>query len=100
MTQGDVVKAKAIGVLRMTDTGKKDDKIIAVYSKSKFYKFNNIDHLNSEHPELLKKIVFWFENYKGKNVVEFIKFGSANEANNLIKSSEKLFKRSGVKPRS
>ena len=100
MTQGDVVKAKAIGVLRMTDTGKKDDKIIAVHSKSKFYKFNNIDHLNSEHPELVKKIVFWFENYKGKNVVEFIKFGSANEANNLIKSSEKLFKRSGVKPRS
>ena len=40
----------------MNDNGDKDDKIIAVKEDGKFYKFNNIDHLNSEYPQLLNKL--------------------------------------------
>ena len=99
LSQGNVVKVKAIGILKMNDTGSKDDKIIAVTEKSKFYKFNNIEHLNSEYPNLVKEVKNWFENYKGKNIVEFINFGSSKEANELIKISSKYYKRFGLKER-
>ena len=99
LEQGEVVKVKALGMLKMNDTGDKDDKIIAVRKKSKFYKFNNIEHLNSEYPTILNEVKNWFENYKGKNVVEFIEFGSNIEANELIELSSKFYKRFGVKPR-
>ena len=99
LKQGEVVKVKALGILKMNDTGDKDDKIIAVRKKSKFYKFNNIEHLNSEYPKILNDVKNWFENYKGKNVVEFIEFGSNMEANELIKLSSKFYKRLGINPR-
>ena len=99
LKQGEVVKVKALGILKMNDTGDKDDKIIAVRKKSKFYKFNNIEHLNSEYPKILNEVKNWFENYKGKNVVEFIEFGSNIEADELIKLSSKFYKRFGIKTR-
>lgn len=99
LKQGEVVKVKALGILKMNDTGDKDDKIIAVRKKSKFYKFNNIEHLNSEYPKLLNDVKNWFKNYKGKNVVEFIEFGSNMDANELINLSSKFYKRFGIKPR-
>ena len=39
-------------------------------------------------------------NYKGKNIVEFIKFESDEEAKILIKDAAKFYKRSGLKERS
>ena len=100
LTRGEVVKVRPIGVVKMNDTGDQDDKIIAVHSKSEFNQINNIEHLNSQHPEILKNIKYWFENYKGKNVVEFVNFGSAIEAKELIELSQNYYKRLGVKPRS
>ena len=100
LTRGEVVKVRPIGVVKMNDTGDQDDKIIAVHSKSEFNQINNIEHLNSQHPEILKNIKYWFENYKGKNVVEFVNFGSAIEAKELIELSRNYYKRLGVKPRS
>ena len=77
---------------KMNDNGDKDDKIIAVKEDSKFYKFNNIDHLNSEYPQLLNNIKYWFEMYKGKNVVKFKNYGSSKEANDLINTSSNFYK--------
>ena len=59
----------------------------------------DIQDLQKSNPELLKKIKFWFQNYKGDNVVEFINFESAAKASELIKFTERHFKRSGVRPR-
>ncbi len=99
LTRGEVVKVKPIGVIKMNDLGDQDDKIIAVHSIGEFKNINNIDHLNSKHPKILKNVKQWFENYKGKNVVEFVNFGSAIEAKDLIKLSQNYYKRLGVKPR-
>ena len=68
-------------------------------SNYKFYRFNNVAHLNSEHPNLLKNIKIWFENHQGKNVVEFIDFGSKKEAIDLIELSSRFYKRANKNPR-
>ena len=100
LTQGAVIKVKAIGVMRMNDSGDQDDKIIAIPLNSKLLSnIKDIQDLQKSNPELLKKIKFWFKNYKGDNVVEFINFESAAKAAELIKFTERHFKRSGIRPR-
>ncbi len=100
LIQGDVVKVKIIGIMKMTDFGERDDKIIAVPLESDLAKFENLLHLKSMQPELIEKIKVWFENYKGKNVVKFNDFGSAEDARQLIFSTNRYYERFGLKPRS
>ena len=73
LTQGDVVQVKIIGIMKMTDFGERDDKIIAVPINSELAQFENLLHLNSAQPELVKKIKVWFENYKGKKILLSLK---------------------------
>ena len=100
LPQGKVVKVKPLGVMKMTDNGESDDKIIAVPINSPLVKFNNLDHFKNEKPEVLKNIKEWFINYKGKNIVEFINFESDEKAKFIIKDAARNYKRSGLKERS
>ena len=100
LTQGDVVQVKIIGIMKMTDFGERDDKIIAVPINSELAQFENLLHLNSAQPELVKKIKVWFENYKGKNIVEFKNFGSVEDAQELLYITNRYYERFGLKPRS
>ena len=100
LIQGDVVKVKIIGLMKMTDFGERDDKIIAVPIDSDLAQFENLLHLKSTKPELIEKIKIWFENYKGKNVVKFNNFGSAEDAQQLIYTTNRYYERFGLKPRS
>ncbi len=100
LPQGKVIKVKPLGVMKMTDSGEQDDKIIAVPIKSPLVKYNNLDHFKNEKPEVLQNIKEWFINYKGKNIVEFINFESDEEANFIIKDAARSYKRSGLKERS
>ena len=100
LTQGDVVKVKIIGLVKMEDFGEQDDKIIAVPINSKLSNFDNLIQLNDKNPEIVQKIKVWFENYKGKNIVNFLDYGNVKEANDLIFLTERYYKRFGVRPRS
>ncbi len=100
LIQGDVVKVKIIGMIKMKDFGEQDDKIIAVQTEGVFSNFDNLAQLKREYPEVIEKIKVWFTNYKGKNIVNFIDYGTKEEAQNLIFLSKKYYKRFGIKPRS
>jgi inorganic pyrophosphatase len=100
LTQGDIIKVKILGMIRMKDFGEIDDKIVAVPVNDNFSKFENLLHLKSKHPLMLNKIKDWFETYKGKNVVKFKNFGSVGDANELIKYTNNYYKKNGLKPRS
>ena len=100
LVKGEVIQAKILGVMRMTDGGEQDDKIISVPLNSILSNYNNIEHLNNERPEILENIKDWFIQYKGDNVVKFIKFESEEKGNSLVKESNKYYKRFGLKERS
>ena len=100
LAKGQIVKVKPIGILKMIDGVDQDDKIVAVPLNSSFVIYNNIEHLNSDKPEILENIKSWFINYKGINVIKFLDFESEEEAQKLIKTSSKYFKRFGLKDRS
>ena len=67
---------------------------------SELSNFDNLIQLNNNNPEIVQKIKVWFENYKGKNIVNFVDYGNVKEANDLIFLTERYYKRFGVRPRS
>ena len=92
LPRGTVAQGKIIGVMRMKDMGQNDDKIILTHKDSKFFKYENIDDLQNEDPEILSNIKSWFISYKGNNFIEFIRYGSKKEAYEIIVKASKDYK--------
>ena len=97
LPRGTVAQGKIIGVMRMKDMGQNDDKIILTHKDSKFFKYENIDDLQNEDPEILSNIKSWFISYKGNNFIEFIRYGSKKEAYEIIVKASKDYKKLGLK---
>lgn len=88
-----IVEAKVIGVMRMIDQGKHDDKIIAVATRDM-----SVQHYNdiSELPEhLLRELQRFFEDYKilENKKVEIAEFQNKNLAYKIIEESIALYKK-------
>jgi len=99
LTQGEVVKVKILGLIKMIDSGEQDDKVIAVPVNSNLSKYENLNDFTSDYPETINYIKDWFENYKGKNLVEFQRLGSKTEAIKIVTDSNRYFKKFGIRPR-
>ena len=100
LSQGSIIKVKPIGIMKMTDGGEQDDKIIVVPSEGTLSVYNNIDHLNNEKPEIMDQVKSWFLKYKGNNIIKFINYEQEDQANKLIKLTSDYFDRFGLKERS
>lgn len=96
MPRGSVVKAKLIGVIKLTDKGEQDDKLIAVAKNSPLYKINNIKELDAKSYGVSNILQTWFTNYKGRGKMIFKGFGDEKEALRILNSAVKSFKKSAV----
>lgn len=86
-----IMMARAIGLMKMSDQGEEDDKIIAVSTGDPEYNhYKSIDELP---PHRLSELRKFFEDYKAlenkKVIVE--KFLGAEEAKNCIQKAIKLY---------
>ena len=78
----------------MLDYSEIDDKIIAVKNDDKLYtEIKNLNDLNSNFPNELKKIKEWLNNYKGINVTNIIGDKDQTYAVNLIHDANKEYKK-------
>ncbi len=95
LERGSVVSARLIGLLKLSDHGEKDDKIIAVLPDSPFGEVYSCDDLKNKFPGLLNILELWFSYYKGRGVVETQGFGTTREADSIlglaVKSYESQF---------
>lgn len=87
-----VVKAKVIGLLKLLDRGKQDDKIIAVAKASPFAHIDNLEQMNRKFPGVLTILKTWFENYKGRGKVKSSGYLGSEEANRLIDAACSSFR--------
>lgn len=78
--RGTVVPVKVIGILRMTDTGEGDDKLLGVPADSPLAKVDSVAQLEEQYPGVLVIVRTFFENYKGKGVMQFLGTGDAKAA--------------------
>lgn len=79
-----IIKAKPIGILKLLDSGEKDDKIIAISSNSPFSEIKNLEELKNKFPGILNILEIWFENYKGKNKIISLGFENKKAAWNCL----------------
>lgn len=96
---GKVMKVKVIGVLKMTDFGEQDDKIIAVQLNDEFSKYNEINELKKNNNNILDEVILWFQNYKGENIIKVFGYESSMEAINLIMMGSRYYKKYGINKR-
>jgi inorganic pyrophosphatase len=91
LPMGAVVKAKAIGVLKMQDEGEMDDKILAATKESPFYEISDLSEMEAHFPGVREIIETWFSHYKGQTAVTVDGWGNKKEAELVITKSMDSF---------
>lgn len=88
-----LVDAQIIGVMRMTDNGEQDDKIIAVAKNDS--EVNHYQDLKDLPEHFMKEIVHFFQNYKGLDgkSVKIEKISGRDTAQTIILESLELYKK-------
>jgi inorganic pyrophosphatase len=90
--RGKVIKGKLIGVLKFSDKGEKDDKLLAVLPKTVFYDIDNISQLDETFPGITSIIKTWFLYYKGSGKMIFKGFGTVQEARAILNIAIKEYR--------
>ncbi len=91
---GCAIKARPVALMRMTDDGEKDDKILAVPAEDPAF-----DHIEDKHhvpPHLLKEIAHFFETYKDLEEDKIVKvrgWDDRDKAIQAVEHSVDLYKR-------
>ena len=95
---GCLISSRPIGALRLLDSGKKDDKIIAVPKHDP--RFDHVEKLEDLAPHFKKEISNFWENYaelqSGKEI-KIIGWREKKAAYQLIKNAIKNYKKKKVK---
>jgi inorganic pyrophosphatase len=91
-----IMRAKPIGVMKMTDQGEADDKIIAVHDDDP--EFSDVNSLDDLPPHRIKEIRRFFEDYKmlENKIVKVEKFFDRAEAFKVIDAARILYSTSSV----
>jgi len=91
--RGDVVAVRLIGVLRMIDTGERDDKLIAVVPGTPLAAAGDIAELDRMFPGVTIILRTWFTNYKGPGRVEIEGIDDAAAAQRILEGAVAAFER-------
>jgi len=73
------IKVKPIGIMFMVDSGKKDDKILAISCRAKGKRLNK---------EIKSEIEYFFKHYKRRKI-SIKGFGGVNDAKKAIRAAQK-----------
>jgi inorganic pyrophosphatase len=92
---GALIQARAIGVLRMTDAGEADDKIIAVPGSGIDAFYSDVRTLSELPAAQVQQIETFFRIYKqlpdGSTPVVLDGFGDVDEARGMIEAARKAY---------
>ncbi|NTU99238.1 inorganic diphosphatase [Candidatus Falkowbacteria bacterium] len=89
---GCVVEVRPLGILRMTDGGEQDDKLVAVQANNPHY--HHIKELGDLAPHFLDEIIHFFEEYKKleNKSVDVKGYESLEAAQQFILATHKAYK--------
>ena len=96
LRRGEVVKIYPIGLIRMTDFGENDFKIIAI-KVDDYQKTKDANDIFSSLNDTIEDNKNWLSNYKGSDFVKFLNYGNSKDAINLINITNKEFNKYSMK---
>ena len=99
---GSIIKCRPVGVLKMTDEGGEDAKIIAVPVNDVSGLYRHVSDVRDVNAETLDKIAHFFEHYKDLEKGKWVKtegWGGVEEAKQEILDSVKNYEEADEKPR-
>ena len=82
--RGEVTVGKLVGVLKLLDEGKQDDKLLAVSPDGPFGKINSMEGLRAKFAGVPEILETWFENYKGPGKMKSQGFAGRKEAEEVL----------------
>ena len=91
--QGDVVLARVVGVLKLSDGGEQDDKLIAVVEGTAFAEVRDLPALRRRFPGVTEIVETWFTSYKGPGRMESRGWGDAREAHDVLEAAKREYER-------
>ena len=93
LQKGSVVEIKLIGILKMLDEGKMDDKLIGVMvNNSIFSSIDSFNELKKSYGGITNILEIWFANYKGSNKIIINGFDDEKTALKVFKTAHKDYK--------
>jgi inorganic pyrophosphatase len=87
LARGSVVVARPVGVLRLTDDGERDDKILAVIAGGPLADAQDLADLDAHYPGVTTILETWFTRYKGPGRTESRGFGDRAEALRVLEQA-------------
>ncbi len=93
LQKGSIVEIKLIGILKMLDEGKMDDKLIGVMiNNSIFSSIDSFNELKKSYGGITNILEIWFANYKGSNKIIINGFDDEKTALKVFKTAHKDYK--------
>ena len=90
--RGSVVRASAIGVIRLLDRAEQDDKILAVMEGTTFERATDLTLLERYFPGVTDILRIWFDNYAGESI-SYLGLGPRASAQRLIEITSGEYER-------
>jgi inorganic pyrophosphatase len=84
LPRGTVLPVQVLGLIRLVDGGKKDDKLIAVPPGSPLAAATDLAQLDEQFPGITGILETWFRNYKGRDALQCSGFGDRADAEALL----------------
>lgn len=84
LPRGTVVPVRVVAVVRYTDDGERDDKLVAVRPGTPFADVDGLPELEASFGGVVAIVDTWFLNYKGPGVFEALGWQDAGEAMTLL----------------
>ena len=93
LQKGSIVEIKLIGILKMLDEGKMDDKLIGVMvNNSIFSSVTSFNELKKSYQGVIEILEIWFTNYKGSKKIAVHGFENEQKALEIFKSARLQYK--------
>jgi len=84
---GDVLNIRVIGMLKLLDKGKVDNKVIAIMTDGPFNKMDSLKEILIKKPNVISIVRQWFEGYKDPGKIVFIGYGNKKKTLKYIESA-------------
>ena len=90
--RGDIIEVKVLGMLKLSDGGESDNKVIAITEGSGFKKIDSLSEMLVKEPNVIPIIRQWFEGYKTPGKIVFLGYEDKKKTIEYIEKAHTRWK--------